>query len=90
MAHTIWSSGSIRLRNSRMEASGFQEAGKRWFKPENLAEQKHEAARQKQADKQWGQKLEKCAPICWQGSGQAGALAEKGWLRGNRPAWPCL
>ena len=46
-------------RESAWRRLGFKKQGKRWVKPEDLAAIKHEAALQKQADKQWGQKLEK-------------------------------
>ena len=52
----------IRLDPSRETAwkrLGYKKQGRRWVKPEDLAAEKLEAARQKQADKFWGQTLEK-------------------------------
>ena len=52
----------IRLDPSRETAwkhLGYKKQGRRWVKPEDLAAEKLEAARQKEADKFWGQTLEK-------------------------------
>ena len=59
MAHY---SAVIRLDPSRESAwkrLGYKKQGRRWVKPEDLAAEKLEAARQKQADKFWGKTLEK-------------------------------
>ena len=74
MAHY---SAVIRLDPSRETAwkhLGYKKQGRRWVKPEDLAAEKQEAARQKQADKHWGQTLEKLrGGIAQQGCGKAGA-----------------
>ena len=46
-------------RETAWKHLGYKKQGRRWVKPEDLAAEKLEAARQKQADKFWGQTLEK-------------------------------
>jgi tetratricopeptide (TPR) repeat protein len=46
-------------RESAWKHLGYKKQGRRWVKAEDLAAEKLEAARQKQADKEWGPKLEK-------------------------------
>jgi tetratricopeptide (TPR) repeat protein len=46
-------------REAAWKHLGFQKLRSRWVKPEELAAEKQEAARQKQADKLWRPKLEK-------------------------------
>ena len=69
-----------------MEASGLQEAGQTLGEARRSAAEKQEAGRQKQADKFWGQKLEKLRVDLLSKDADKRGPAEQASQRGDRPA----
>ena len=64
-------------RESAWKHLGYKKQGDRWVKPDDVAAAKQEAARQKQADKQWKTKLERLRD----------GLESKEASGGRRPKW---
>ena len=66
-------------REAAWKHLGYKKQGNRWVKPEELAAEKQEAARQKQADKHWKAEAGKAARrSAEQGCGEASAEPSKG------------